>query len=209
MEWWKSRLWKTNMATQHCQKIKTCFRFAVDSLKGHLSSSPVCKRSQEVTKSSRFWGIRTGLNHINYLAQVSSIKTHYEINDCCWVNMQSTHSPHRTETATHWHLRPHPCQLLWQSRLSAGHWASVESWEAESSTLSSSTFHALQAWLLAASSVREWNFIHQDPRTMTECTSAHVFRKFHAITQKRTSPKYFMTRSEYKIGMQKNGGFLL
>lgn len=203
MEWGKSGLWKTNTATQHCQKTKTCLHFAVDS-KG--ISSPVSKLSQEeITKSSRLRGIRTGLNRINYFCQVSSIKTQ-EMNDYRWVNMQSTHSPHRTETATHWHLRPHPCQLLWKGRLSAGRWASVESWAAESSKLSSSTFHALQAWLLAASSVGEWNFMHQDPRTMTKRTSAHVFRMFHASTQKRTSPKHYMhmflqTRSEYKIEM--------
>lgn len=107
--------------------------------KGHLSSSPVCKGSQEeIMKSSRFWGIRTGLNRIHYFCQVSSIKTHYEMNAYRCVNMQSTHSPHRAETATHWHLRPHPCQLPWKSRLSARHWASVESWVAESGTLSSS-----------------------------------------------------------------------
>lgn len=189
MEWRKSGLWETNTATQHCQKTKTCFHFAGDS-KG--ISSPVSKLSQEeITKSSRLRGIGTGLNRINYFCQVSSIKTQ-EMNDYRWVNMQSTHSPHRTETATHWHLRPHPCQLLWKRGLSAGLWASVESWASESSTLSSSTFHALQAWLLAASSVGEWNFMHQDPRTMTECTSAHVFRMFHASTQKRTSPKYYM-----------------
>lgn len=99
IEWRKSGLWKTNTATQHCQKTKTCFHFAGDS-KGIFS--PVSKLPQEeITKSSRLWGIRTGLNHINYFCQVSSIKTQ-EINDYRWVNMQSTHSPHRTETATHW-----------------------------------------------------------------------------------------------------------
>lgn len=196
---------KTDTATQHCQKTKTCFCFAVDSLKGLLSSSPVCKHSQEeIMKSSRFRGLRTGFNRINYFCQVSSIKAHYEMNAYRCVNIQSTHSPHRTETATHWHLRPHPCQLPWKSRLSAGHWASVESWVAESGTLSSSTFHALQAWLLTASNAGEWNFMHQDPCTMTEHTSAYVFRMFHASTQKRTSPKYYVhmflqTRSEYKI----------
>lgn len=189
MEWRKSGLWKTNTATQLCQKTKTCFHFAVDS-KG--ISSPVSKFSQEeITKLSHLRGIRTGLNRINHFCQASSIKTQ-EVNDYRWVNMQSTHSPHRIETVSHWHLRPHPCQLLWKGWLSAGCWASVESWVAESSTLSSSTFHALQPWLLAASSDGEWNFMHQDPRTMTERMSAHVFRMFHASTQKRTSPKYHM-----------------
>lgn len=179
MEWRKGGLWKTNTATQHCQKTKTCFHFAVDS-KG--ISSPVSKLSQEeITKSSRLQGIRTGLNRINYFCQVSSIKTQ-EMNNYRWVNMQSTHSPHRTETATHWHLRPHPCQLLWKGKLSAGRWASVESWAAESSKLSSSTFHALQAWLLAASSVGEWKLhaprpTHND-RTYISSRIPYVSRQY-------------------------------
>lgn len=147
---------KTNMATQHCQKTKLYFSFVVYSLKGYLPSSPVSKLSQEeIMKSSHFQGIRTGLNHVNYFCQVFSIKTHCEINGYHWANRPSTHSPHRTETVTHWLLQPHSCKLICESRLGAGHCISVKSSAAESSRLSTAASHTLQSCLLAASSVLE------------------------------------------------------